>query len=202
MALRESNTDWLSPTPKMSREELGADETVELLTLLAENVSERRSSVTRYDSSVMCFEVTTRATQKGSCVEAKVYRDLNDFKKLRTELLVLLPKTIVTVAALNGNDVLPALPAKSLRRASTRQAKRKDIATLSNQGTQDWCLAKVSVLDTWLKETAAVVNPNLLVAQGASNATVLHAKDQILELLAVFLLRGAKIHIATARADV
>lgn len=197
MALRDSNS------PKMTREELNSDQTVQLLMFLAEKVSERRSAVTRYDASVMCFEVTTRATHKGSCVEAKVFRDLNDFKKLRTELLVLLPElAVVTVAALNGKDVLPLLPARSLRRASTRQAKRKDIATLSNQGTQDWCTSKVSVLDTWLKETTAVVHPNLLVAQGASNDTVLHAKDQIHELLAVFLLRGAKIRIATARADV
>lgn len=200
--LKEKNS-WFfsggSAKKQQTEEPVDQDEVVALLCHLAETITQRQSVCTGFDVDKQRFIIDTSAALRGSRVQARVLRDLNDFKRLRTELLQLLPKTRAPVVHVDSlkkkGDLLQQIPQRSMRRHSTRTAKTKDIASFSKEGTNDWFLSKVDNLTEWLKHCLSVLHPNVAY-QTDDDAHHLVVK-QILETLTTFLLRGATLSIST-----
>lgn len=181
-------------------EAIEREEAVALLCHLAECITQQQPVCAGFDIEKRRYVVLTSACLRGSRIEAKVFRDLSDFKRLRAELLELLPQTpsvVMPLEAVNQGQkhLLQPLPVRTLRRQSTRQAKARDLASLTSTGTNEWFVSKVPVLSEWLAQCMSVVHPNVSFLEDSTDDPVV---KNIMQSVTAFFLRGATLSISTA----
>jgi hypothetical protein len=196
-------------TPHLPPEDdLAAYEPARLAALLARDVGSRRPSC-NFKASRRAFDVVRcLAVRTGdSVVDAVSSRSMDQFHRLRRDLLALMPRLggghVLRVEALRGGTApppLPVLPATSLRRRSVRDATARDVATLSREGTARRLARKGPELTAWIRDVLAILRHRL-----GSQPSVAHAAAQTRAgrgaaaaaeaLLVDFLLRGARLSV-------
>ena len=199
-------------TPHVPDDDLTSYSPAQLAALVARDVGARRPSCT-FNASDCAFNVVSciAARAGDSVVEASASRTMAQFHRLRRDLLALMPRlsmSVMRVEALGGGrapPALPALPAKSLRRQSVRNAAARDVATLSRDGTARRLATKGPELTTWIRDVLAILRHRLgsqpsvahavtdasrsRVGQGAAAAAEAEA------LLVDFLVRDARLSV-------
>lgn len=197
-------------TPHLPPEEdLAAYEPARLAALLARDVGSRRPSC-NFNASHRAFDVVScLAVRTGdSIVDARASRSMDQFHRLRRDLLALMPRLggghVLRVEALRGGTApppLPVLPATSLRRRSVRNATARDVATLSREGTARRLARKGPELTAWIRDVLAILRHRLgsqpSVANAAAQTRVGRgaAAAEAEALLVDFLLRGARLSV-------
>ena len=214
----DKNSSWFEPTSITAKKPTPVEETEEenepegaldLICHLARNIAARRPTC-RFDDVSKRFVLRTTVRRKSSVVEARVERDLRGFKRLRTELMVMIPQLSITMrlsmirGAPGGESDKPALrmiPSRTLKRASTRRARCNDVLTLSSEGTVAWLKSKEALLEAWLADTLSLLEPLLAFAATSSAPSHRAALARTEGFLTTFLLCSAKVSVCPADRD-